>query len=137
MREQESGAFGISLDATGPFDSTATAEGTVGGGDVSAYAGTKDIVFMPSVVDVAGINRISAQIYVNAAGAIAGMVQAAPARLAGNRAARKTGPAPGALRVSSRPGGTKSGSVGTSGSPSPTPRTTAWPSGVLWRAWGP
>lgn len=49
---------------------------TVGGGDVSAYAGTKDIVFIPSIVDVAGINRISQRIYANAAGAIVGMVQA-------------------------------------------------------------
>jgi uncharacterized protein (UPF0261 family) len=48
---------------------------TVGGGDVSAYAGTKDITFMPSVVDVAGINSISRTIYANAAGAIAGMVR--------------------------------------------------------------
>ena len=48
---------------------------TLGGGDVSAYAGSKDITFMPSVVDVAGINRISRAIYANAAGAIAGMVQ--------------------------------------------------------------
>lgn len=48
---------------------------TVGGGDVSAYAGTKDITFIPSIVDVAGINRISRKIYANAAGAIAGMVQ--------------------------------------------------------------
>ncbi|MBC7251461.1 MAG: Tm-1-like ATP-binding domain-containing protein [Anaerolineae bacterium] len=48
---------------------------TVGGGDVSAYTGTKDITFIPSIVDVAGINRISRAIYANAAGAIAGMVQ--------------------------------------------------------------
>jgi len=48
---------------------------TVGGGDVSAYAGTKDITFIPSIVDVAGINSISRTIYANAAGAIAGMVQ--------------------------------------------------------------
>lgn len=47
---------------------------TVGGGDVSAYVGSKDIVFIPSIVDVAGINRISRAIYANAAGAIAGMV---------------------------------------------------------------
>jgi uncharacterized protein (UPF0261 family) len=47
---------------------------TVGGGDVSAYAGTKDITFIPSIVDVAGINSISRNIYANAAGAIAGMV---------------------------------------------------------------
>ncbi len=53
---------------------------TVGGGDVSAYAGTRDITFMPSIVDVAGINSISRRIYANAAGAIAGMVKAeAPA----------------------------------------------------------
>lgn len=48
---------------------------TVGGGDVSAYSGSKDITFMPSVVDVAGINRLSRAIYANAAGAIAGMVK--------------------------------------------------------------
>ncbi len=57
---------------------------TVGGGDVSAYAGTKDITFMPSIVDVAGINSISRAIYTNAAGAIAGMVKMeAPAGQAG------------------------------------------------------
>jgi uncharacterized protein (UPF0261 family) len=48
---------------------------TVGGGDVSAYAGTKDITFVPSIVDVAGFNRISRTIYANAAGAIAGMTK--------------------------------------------------------------
>ncbi|MDT8306544.1 MAG: Tm-1-like ATP-binding domain-containing protein [Anaerolineae bacterium] len=48
---------------------------TVGGGDVSAYSGTRDITFMPSIVDVAGINSISRQIYANAAGAIAGAVK--------------------------------------------------------------
>jgi len=48
---------------------------TVAGGDVSAYAGTKDITFIPSIVDVAGFNRISRTIYANAAGAIAGMLK--------------------------------------------------------------
>jgi uncharacterized protein (UPF0261 family) len=48
---------------------------TLGGGDVSAYVGTRDITFMPSIVDVAGINRISRAIYANAAGAIVGMVK--------------------------------------------------------------
>lgn len=48
---------------------------TLGGGDVSPYAGTKDIAFIPSIVDVAGINSISRGIYANAAGAIAGMVK--------------------------------------------------------------
>ena len=55
---------------------------TVGGGDVSAYAGTKDITFIPSIVDVAGINRISRVIYTNAAGAIAGMVKAKKPKVA-------------------------------------------------------
>lgn len=48
---------------------------TIGGGNVSAYTGTKDITFIPSIVDVAGINRISRTIYANAAGAIAGMAK--------------------------------------------------------------
>jgi uncharacterized protein (UPF0261 family) len=48
---------------------------TLGGGDVSAYTGARDITFMPSVVDVAGINRISRMIYTNSAGAIVGMVK--------------------------------------------------------------
>jgi uncharacterized protein (UPF0261 family) len=48
---------------------------TLGGGDVSIYVGTRDITIMPSIVDVAGFNRISRAIYANAAGAIAGMVK--------------------------------------------------------------
>jgi uncharacterized protein (UPF0261 family) len=47
---------------------------TVAGGDVSAYVGTVDITMIPTIVDVAGFNSISRQIYANAAGAIAGMV---------------------------------------------------------------
>ncbi len=48
---------------------------TLAAGDISAYVGTTDITMMPSVVDVAGLNRISRQIYTNAAGAMAGMVR--------------------------------------------------------------
>ena len=48
---------------------------TVGGGDVSAYTGSKDITFIPSIVDVAGLNNISQVIFANGAGAIAGMVK--------------------------------------------------------------
>ena len=50
---------------------------TFGGTDVSAWAGTKDITFMPSVVDISGLNSISRRIYANAAGAICGMVNMA------------------------------------------------------------
>eukprot|EP00947_MAST-08B_sp_MAST-8B-sp1_P003182 g3182.t1 len=52
---------------------------TMAGGDVSAYVGVSDIVMMPSVVDVAGINTVSAAILGNAARAAAGMAAAAPA----------------------------------------------------------
>ncbi len=48
---------------------------TVASGDVSAYVGTKDITMIPSIVDVAGINRISRIIFSRAAGAICGMVE--------------------------------------------------------------
>ena len=47
---------------------------TVASGDTSGFVGTSDITMMYSVVDVAGINRISRLIYSNAAGAICGMV---------------------------------------------------------------
>lgn len=49
---------------------------TVASGDVSGYVGVKDIVMMPSIVDVAGINKISREIFARAAGAICGMVEA-------------------------------------------------------------
>lgn len=48
---------------------------TLVAGDVSPIVGVSDIVLMPSVVDVAGINRVSARVYANAAGAIVGMVE--------------------------------------------------------------
>ncbi len=47
---------------------------TVASGDVSGYVGTTDITMMPSIVDVAGLNRISRTIFTNAAGAVCGMV---------------------------------------------------------------
>jgi uncharacterized protein (UPF0261 family) len=58
---------------------------TVGGGDTSAYVGCRDIIIIPSVVDVAGINRISRTIYANAANAIAGMVMSDPPALKTDR----------------------------------------------------
>lgn len=47
---------------------------TLASGDTAPYVSTTDITMMPSVVDVAGVNRISRRIYTNAAGAICGMV---------------------------------------------------------------
>ena len=51
---------------------------TLASGNTSQYVGVKDIVMFPSVVDVAGINRISRQILTRAAGAICGMVESVP-----------------------------------------------------------
>ena len=47
---------------------------TVAAGDISRYVGASDIIMYPSVVDVSGLNRISMKVYINAALAIAGML---------------------------------------------------------------
>jgi uncharacterized protein (UPF0261 family) len=53
---------------------------TIASGDTRPYVGAVDIAMLYSVVDIAGINRISSRILRNAAAAMAGMVQApAPA----------------------------------------------------------
>jgi uncharacterized protein (UPF0261 family) len=46
--------------------------------NVSTYVGISDILMMPSIVDVAGVNRISRIIMTRAAGAICGMARATP-----------------------------------------------------------
>src|SRR3984957_15175838 len=58
---------------------------TVASGDVSFYVRGKDITIMPSIVDVAGLNRISRLVYSRAAGAICGMVENEPPRGAEDR----------------------------------------------------
>jgi uncharacterized protein (UPF0261 family) len=50
---------------------------TLAAGNVAPYVGTKDIVMMPSIVDVSGMNRISRVLLARAAGAICGMVETA------------------------------------------------------------
>ena len=49
---------------------------TVASGNVAPYVGPNDITMMYSVVDVAGLNRISRVVLANAAHALAGMMQA-------------------------------------------------------------
>src|SRR5579875_1895336 len=49
---------------------------TMASGDVSPYVGARDVCIMYSVVDVAGVNRISRLVLGNAAAAMAGMVAA-------------------------------------------------------------
>jgi uncharacterized protein (UPF0261 family) len=52
---------------------------TLASGNTAPYIGTSDITMMPSIVDVAGLNRISRTVFTRAAGAISGMVNTAPA----------------------------------------------------------
>jgi uncharacterized protein (UPF0261 family) len=58
---------------------------TVASGDTRPYVGAVDITMMYSVVDIAGINQISAQILTNAGGAIAGMATARVPERSGER----------------------------------------------------
>jgi uncharacterized protein (UPF0261 family) len=58
---------------------------TMASGDVSPYVGESDVTLMHSVVDVAGINSVSEQVFANAAAAIAAM--------AAEQEVRRTAPA--------------------------------------------
>lgn len=49
---------------------------TLAAGNTAHYLGTSDITMMPSIADVAGLNRLSEVIFARAAGAICGMVDA-------------------------------------------------------------
>jgi uncharacterized protein (UPF0261 family) len=49
---------------------------TLASGDTAAYVGTSDIVMVPSVTDIAGVNRLSRVILANAAHALLGAVRA-------------------------------------------------------------
>jgi uncharacterized protein (UPF0261 family) len=51
---------------------------TLASGNTEPYLGVKDIVMFPSIVDVAGLNRISRLLLAQAAGAICGMAEARP-----------------------------------------------------------
>jgi uncharacterized protein (UPF0261 family) len=51
---------------------------TLASGQVRPYVGDKDILMLNSVVDLAGINRVTRRVLANAAAAMAGMVRAQP-----------------------------------------------------------
>ncbi|MBX2878224.1 MAG: Tm-1-like ATP-binding domain-containing protein [Saprospiraceae bacterium] len=53
---------------------------TVATKDLSRQVGTKDIVLVPSIVDVAGLNKISSILIAQAAGALVGMMNAPSAQ---------------------------------------------------------
>jgi uncharacterized protein (UPF0261 family) len=52
---------------------------TLASGDVRGFVGVKDIVMIPAIVDISGLNRISRGVFARAAGAVCGMLDAAPA----------------------------------------------------------
>jgi uncharacterized protein (UPF0261 family) len=72
-----------------------TAAGTA---TAATYVGLSDLVLMPSIVDVAGLNRVLRLVLTRAAGAICGMVAGAAA----SREATREG-APGATTDATRP----------------------------------
>jgi uncharacterized protein (UPF0261 family) len=51
---------------------------TLASGDVRGFVGVKDIVMIPAIVDISGLNRISRGVFARAAGAVCGMLEAAP-----------------------------------------------------------
>lgn len=55
---------------------------TVAAGEVSRYVGTRDFTLMYPVLDISGINHLSATILTNAAAAAAGMARAEPPQMA-------------------------------------------------------
>jgi uncharacterized protein (UPF0261 family) len=50
---------------------------TLAGGDVRGFVGVSDIVMIPAVVDISGLNRISREIFTRAAAAVSAMVDVA------------------------------------------------------------
>lgn len=58
---------------------------TMASGDTRPYVGESDLALFPSVVDVAGVNRISATVLSNAAAAMVGMIGAPPVPDTGTR----------------------------------------------------
>ena len=58
---------------------------TMASGNTGPIIGARDLILIPAVVDVSGLNRISRRIIANAAGAICGMVEGAPVESAADR----------------------------------------------------
>jgi uncharacterized protein (UPF0261 family) len=75
------GSGGTSIGATAmqalPVGLPKLLVSTMASGNVGPYVDVKDITMMYSVVDVAGLNRVSRQVFSNAAGAICGMAEQA------------------------------------------------------------
>ncbi len=68
-----------------PFGVPKVMVSTLASGQVRPYVGVRDICMFHSVVDLCGLNRISRSVLARAAGAMAGMLQAAAVPLAADR----------------------------------------------------
>ena len=72
------GTMGTNLGSTImrslPFGLPKVVVSTIASGDTRPFIGTKDIVMVPSIADIAGLNRITENSLKKAAGAIIGMV---------------------------------------------------------------
>jgi len=73
------GGGGTSIACSGmralPFGIPKVMVSTLAGRDVSGYVGIKDIVMMPSIVDISGINSISRDVFRKAAAAVCAMAE--------------------------------------------------------------
>jgi uncharacterized protein (UPF0261 family) len=65
-----------------PFGLPKVMLSTIASGDTRPYIGTKDIVMVPSIADIAGLNRITEATLRQAAGAVMGMADVADVRSA-------------------------------------------------------
>jgi uncharacterized protein (UPF0261 family) len=76
------GGGGTSIATAGmrelPFGVPKIMVSTLASGDVAPYVGVSDIVMMPAVADIAGLNRITRSVLSRAAQAIVAMTRAAP-----------------------------------------------------------
>ena len=100
---------------------------TLASGDTRPYVGAVDVTMMYSVVDIAGVNRISARIMANAAGAIAGMV-ARHGAAARDEAARRRDDVRrhDAVRDAGARSGSRSSATRCSSSTRPAPAASRW-----------
>jgi len=73
------GGGGTSMITAGmralPFGVPKLMVSTLASGDVSSYVGVSDIVMMPAVADIAGLNRITRSVLARAAEAVVGMTR--------------------------------------------------------------
>ncbi|MEO1686444.1 MAG: Tm-1-like ATP-binding domain-containing protein, partial [Pseudomonadota bacterium] len=65
-----------------PFGTPKLIVSTIASGNVEPYVGASDIVMMPSVADVQGLNTVTLEVFANAAAALGGMVRARQSRRA-------------------------------------------------------